>query len=58
MDVLDMVRILYDAVGGPGRYASHPPEIKAICRGLRAGLILERFPTAERLRRYLEEFAW
>lgn len=58
MDIVDMVRILYDAVGGPERYASQPAEVKAICRGLRVGLILESFPTAERLRRHLEGFGW
>lgn len=58
MDIVDMVRIFYDAVGGPERYASQPPEVKTICRGLRVGLILERFPTAERLRRHLESFGW
>lgn len=57
-DVVQLVRLLYDAVGGAGRYAAQPPEIKAICRGLRRGLIVRRFPTAGHLRDHLESFAW
>jgi hypothetical protein len=57
-DVADLVRLLYDAVGGRRRYASQPPEIKAICRGLRRDLIAREFPTARHLREYLERFNW
>ncbi len=57
-DVVDLVRILYDAVGGRARYHAQPPEIKAVCRGLRRDLIAQAFPTARHLRTYLEQFAW
>ena len=57
-DVVDMVRILYDALGGRRRYASQPPEVKAICCGLKRSLILAKFRTAGQLRRYLEGLAW
>lgn len=57
-DVVDLVRLLYDAVGGRRRYASQPPEIKNICRGLRRDLIGQAYPTARHLREYLESFAW
>ena len=57
-DVADLVRLLYDAVGGKKHYASQPPEIKAICRGLRRDLIARSFPTARHLREYLETFTW
>ena len=57
-DVADLVRILYDAVGGKSRYASQPREIKAICRGLRRDLIGRAFPTAQHLRTFLESFVW
>lgn len=57
-DVVQLVRLLYDIVGGRDRYAGQPPEIKAVCCGLRRGLILRRFPTASHLRRHLESFAW
>ena len=57
-DVVDLVRLLYDAVGGKKHYASQPPEIKAICKGLRRDLIGKAFPTARHLREYLEAFKW
>ena len=57
-DVLDLVRILYDIVGGRKRYAKQPAEIKAICLGLRADLIRQRYPSAARLRSHLESISW
>ncbi|MHC5023496.1 MAG: protein kinase domain-containing protein [Planctomycetota bacterium] len=57
-DVADLVRLLYDAVGGRARYPSQPPEVKAICRGLRRDLVGRAFPTARHLREFLESFSW
>jgi serine/threonine protein kinase len=57
-DIVDAVRLFYEALGGRKRYAQQPPEIKAICRGMNRTLILKRFPAASRLRRYLETFEW
>ncbi len=57
-DVADLVRLLYDAVGGAAWYASQPPEIKSICRGLRRDLIRRTFPTARHLREHMETFSW
>jgi len=57
-DILDAIRLFYDAMGGPKRYRLHPPEVRAICLGLRRDLILRRFPTVRQLREYLEIFAW
>ena len=57
-DVADLIRLLYDAVGGRRRYASQPPVIKNICRGLRKDLIRRAFPTARHLREHLETFSW
>lgn len=57
-DVLDLVRILYDLVGGRAQYAKQPAVIKGICKGLRRDLILAQFRTAEQLRRHLETLRW
>jgi hypothetical protein len=57
-DVIQLVRIFYDLVGGRSRYAAQPPEVKAICCGLRRDLIGRRFPTAGALRAYLDNFDW
>ncbi|MGH8128367.1 MAG: protein kinase domain-containing protein [Gammaproteobacteria bacterium] len=57
-DVVDAVHLFHQALGGRARYAQQPPEVKAICRGLKKTLILRRFPTATALRRHLESFVW
>ncbi len=57
-DVLDLIRIFYDALGGQRHYARQPPEIKAICCGLKRSLILRKYRTAGQLRLYLENLRW
>ena len=57
-DVADLIRLLYEAVGGKKHYANQPPEIKTICKGLRRDLLGKAFPTARHLREYLETFSW
>ncbi|HUG82900.1 MAG TPA: protein kinase [Bryobacterales bacterium] len=57
-DICDLIRIFYDALGGQKRYASHRPEIKYICCGLRRTLILKKFPTVTALREHLEVMSW
>ena len=57
-DVCDLVRIFYDSLGGARHYPKQPPEIKAICCGLKRTLILKKFQTAGELREYLETMQW
>jgi len=57
-DVVDVIRIFYDSLGGARHYAKQLPEVKAICRGLKHSLILESFPTLDRLRTHLESINW
>ncbi|MHC4414216.1 MAG: protein kinase domain-containing protein [Planctomycetota bacterium] len=57
-DVVQLIQLLHEAVGGRRRYGSQPSEIKGICRGLRRDLISERFPSARNLREHLESFLW
>lgn len=57
-DVIDAIHVFYGALGGRRCYAGQPPEVKAICLGLKRSLILRRFPTAAHLRRHLETFEW
>lgn len=57
-DVVDLARLLYDAVGGARAYRNQPHYIKDICCGLRNDLVRRRFPTVSHLRRYLESFPW
>jgi serine/threonine protein kinase len=57
-DVVDMVRLLYDAVGGARTYRGQPDYIKSICCGLRNDLVRRRFPTVTHLRHFIETFPW
>lgn len=55
-DLLDLIRLLYDVLGGARFYSSQPPFIKSIVKGLRRDLIRESFPTVRHLRQYLETY--
>ncbi len=57
-DVVLLVRLLYDMLGGQKRYAGQRPEVKSVICGLKRSLILAKFPTASRLRQHLESFRW
>jgi hypothetical protein len=57
-DVVDVIRIFYESLGGHRHYARQPLEVKAICRGLKHSLILKRFPSMAALRRHLETMSW
>ncbi|MDZ7687026.1 MAG: protein kinase [Gammaproteobacteria bacterium] len=57
-DIIDMVRVFYDALGGQKRYARQPDTVKYICCGLKRSLILKKFPTAVALRNHLQSMRW
>ncbi|MGH8501015.1 MAG: protein kinase domain-containing protein [Gammaproteobacteria bacterium] len=57
-DVVHLIRIFFDALGGQKHYARQPPEVKAICRGLKRSLLIKKFRTARELRTYLETMQW
>jgi tRNA A-37 threonylcarbamoyl transferase component Bud32 len=57
-DVLDLVRLLYDIVGGAAHYAKMPLPIKEVCCGLKQSLIFEKFRTAGQLKAFLETLEW
>jgi serine/threonine protein kinase len=57
-DICDLVRILYDSVGGQKAYARQPAAIKYICSGLKRSLILNKFRTIAHLKRHLESMEW
>ena len=57
-DVIDLIRIFYDALGGQKTYAKLPPVAKNIICGLKKNLILKKFRTAGQLREYLETMSW
>lgn len=57
-DVVDLVRVFYDSIGGAARYAKQPAVVKKVCRGLKRSLILKQYRTAGQLRQYLETMEW
>lgn len=57
-DVINMVHIFYEALGGQKYYAKQPQVIKDVCCGLKRNLILKKFRTAGQLRNYLENLDW
>lgn len=57
-DIIDAIKIFHEVLGGSKAYSGHPEFVREICRGLKHGLIIERFPSAAALRRYLENFDW
>ena len=57
-DVLNLVEVFHATVGGRSRYAEQPPVVKAIVRGLKDSLILERFQSAGDIARHLEALEW
>lgn len=57
-DVYDLIRILYDSLGGRARYAKQPKVVKSICCGLKRSLIAKKFRTAGHLRYHLETMSW
>lgn len=57
-DVVDLVKLFHEALGGRVHYRRQPAEVKEICCGLKRTLILKKFRTAGMLRRYLEDMRW
>ncbi|MBD3236577.1 MAG: protein kinase [Candidatus Eisenbacteria bacterium] len=57
-DVVDLIHIFYEALGGAKHYAAQPDAVKQICCGLKRSLILRKFRSAGQLRGHLERMSW
>jgi len=57
-DVVDMINIFYEVLGGKKKYHKLPLEIKKIICGLKKSLITKKFKNAGQLRAYLEDMNW
>lgn len=57
-DVVELIRIFHEALGGRKHYAGQRAEVKSVCCGLKRSLILRKFRTAGQLRAYLETMEW
>lgn len=57
-DIIKMVHLFYEALGGAKTYKNHPQEIKDIIKGLKRSLILKEYKTVSHLRVHLETLNW
>jgi hypothetical protein len=57
-DIVDVIKIFYDAIGGKARYAAQPEAVKGIVLGLKKRLILKKFKSTTQLRTHLENLNW
>lgn len=57
-DLCEAINVFYQAIGGKRFYATFPPEVKAICCGLKRSLIKQKYKSATVLRTYLENIEW
>lgn len=57
-DIIKMIHLFYECLGGAKTYKGHPQEIKDIIKGLKRGLILQEFKTVSHLRVHLETLNW
>jgi serine/threonine protein kinase len=57
-DVVELVRIFYEILGGKKAYPKLPQPMKDICCGLKRSLILKKFNTAGKLKGYIENLDW
>lgn len=57
-DILDLIRIFYDSLGGQRLYRRQPEAVRYICSGLKRSLILGKFRTMSQLREHLETMEW
>lgn len=57
-DLLGLIRVFYESMGGTKYYSKHPKNIKNICCGLKRSLILKKFKTITQLRKHIEDLEW
>jgi serine/threonine protein kinase len=57
-DLVALIHIFYESLGGKRTYANQPDEVKQIVRGLKRSLILDRFRSVFDLCVYLENLRW
>ena len=57
-DLVALIQLLHETLGGAEQYAKLPPEVKAICCGLKRSLIVRKFKSVANLRSHLEALEW
>ena len=57
-DIVNMITVFYESLGGKEQYHKQSGVIKSICCGLKKSLILKKFRTSTKLREHLETLDW
>ena len=57
-DIIKLITMFYEVLGGKKTYKNHPPAIKDIIKGLKRSLILQQYRTISHLRIHLETLNW
>jgi len=57
-DLIDLIKVFHEALGGARYYARQPDAVKYICSGLKRSLILKKFRNIGMLRKHLELMEW
>ncbi len=57
-DLVDVVRLFYDVIGGQKTYKNMPAEVKEIVCGLKKSIITSKFKNMSQLRIHLETMEW
>ncbi len=57
-DIVDLIGLLHEMLGGAKRYMKLKPELRKIILGRKRSLILKKFPKISELRIYLEKMSW
>lgn len=57
-DIVKLITLFYECLGGQRVYKSHPLGIKHIIKGQKRSLLLKEFKTISHLRVYLENLDW
>lgn len=57
-DIVDLIELFYETLGGRKQYSKLPQQIKDICCGLKQTLILKKFPTITKLKEHLDNIEW
>lgn len=57
-DIIDLIHLFYESIGGRKYYSKQPPCVKNIICGLRKDLILSKFKRVSHLIQHLETMEW
>ena len=57
-DLLSIIHVFHEVLGGARHYVKHPDIIKKICCGLKASLIFKKFKTVSQLCSHIETINW